>query len=170
MVKSTTITAGTAITKYAILSLVVLLSVMLTYYYIGNGQKTCNSRTTVINAYGPGPGPGPNGGGKLRAKGPLDYYKSSILEVPKEEEKFTMILMTYKRVKTLPALLLHYCETKFLSKIIVIWNDIGSEIPQNILDVNKTCRVRVVFIKETNNSMNNRFKPRKEIETQCKLL
>ena len=97
----------------------------------------------------------------------LAHYKSAIFDRMDETNKFTIVMLTYKRVKTLPSLLLNYCQTKYLSKIIVIWNDVGAKIPQSILQVNDQCAVPVVFIEETKNKLTNRFKPRTEIETDC---
>ena len=97
----------------------------------------------------------------------LSYYKSAIFDRMDEKNSFTIVILTYKRIKTLPPLLLNYCKTKYLSKIVVIWNDVGAEIPQNILQVNNECAVPVAFVRETENKLTNRFKPRKEIETDC---
>ena len=101
----------------------------------------------------------------------LDSYFSKIFHYkPKDDEReeFTIIMMTYKREKVLPDLLLHYCKIKNLHKILVIWNDVGTQIPGNILKVANECQVTLQFIKETENKVTNRFKPRPEIETDCK--
>ena len=101
----------------------------------------------------------------------LDPYFSKIFRYkPKDDkrEKFTIIMMTYKREKVLPDLLLHYCKIKNLHKILVIWNDVGTQIPSNILKVANECQAALQFIKETENKVTNRFKPRPEIETDCK--
>ena len=97
-------------------------------------------------------------------------YMSKIFnqESAHEKEGFTMIMLTYKRVKVLPKLLLHYCKAKSLRKILVIWNDIESQIPQDILALAKQCQVTLKFIQEKENKLTNRFKPRPEIETECK--
>ena len=70
----------------------------------------------------------------------------------------------------LPKLLLHYCRAKSLRKILVIWNDVESQIPQDILNLANKCQVSLEFIREKENRLTNRFKPRPEIETECKLL
>ena len=110
--------------------------------------------------------------GNPQAMGPrLDRYFSKIFRYkPKDDEReeFTIIMMTYKREKVLPDLLLHYCKIKNLHKILVIWNDVGTQIPGNILKVANECQVTLQFIKETENKVTNRFKPRPEIETDCK--
>jgi len=85
----------------------------------------------------------------------------------REDDAFTIIMQTYKRMKTLPNLLLHYCKARYLSKIIVIWNDVGTKIPKSILTTNNQCAVPIVFIEETVNKMTNRYKPRPEIKTDC---
>lgn len=84
-----------------------------------------------------------------------------------EKEGFTMIMLTYKRVKVLSKLLLHYCKARSLRKILVIWNDVGSQIPQEILALVKQCEITLEFIQEKENKLTNRFKPRPEIETEC---
>jgi len=96
-----------------------------------------------------------------------DYYKSAIFDRMDEEDRFTIVMLKYKRIKTLPPLLLNYCKTNYLSKIVVIWNDVDVEISQDILQVNNGCAVPIVFIKETENKLTNRFKPRNEIKTDC---
>ena len=85
-----------------------------------------------------------------------------------ENAKFTMVMLTYRRTKVLPKLLLHYCQVKQLHKILVIWNDVGAQIPQDILALTNKCGVVLQFIKEKENKLTNRFKPRPEIETECK--
>ena len=101
----------------------------------------------------------------------LQNYVSKIFQ-PKfdvDNEEFTMIMLTYKRVKMLSQLITHYCGIKRLHKLLVIWNDVDSAIPQSILDLIQTCRTRLEFVKEKENKLTNRFKPRSEIETECKL-
>jgi len=102
-----------------------------------------------------------------RSRSPVEQYEEDIFHRSDEKNNFTIVIQTYKRVKTLPNLLLHYCKTKNLSKIIVIWNDVGNKIPESILTVNNQCTVPIVFTEETVNKMTNRFKPRPEIETDC---
>lgn len=86
-----------------------------------------------------------------------------------DSEEFTMILLTYKRVKMLSTLIKHYCRTKKLHKILVIWNDVDSTIPQQVLNLTDSCQTRLEFIQEKENKLTNRFKPRPQIETECKL-
>ena len=97
-------------------------------------------------------------------------YTSKVFnqESAYEKEGFTMIMLTYKRVMVLPKLLLHYCKAKSLRKILVIWNDVESQVPQDILDLANKCQVTLEFIQEKENKLTNRFKPRPEIETECK--
>ena len=100
----------------------------------------------------------------------LQKYVQEIFQpkVDIELEGFTMILLTYKRVKMLSRLLLHYCKVKKLKKILVVWNDVDSAIPHHILELNNSCQTRLEFIKEKENKLTNRFKPRPQIETDCK--
>ena len=100
----------------------------------------------------------------------LQRYALEIFQpkVDVDIEEFTMVMLTYKRVKMLSQLIKHYCGTKHLHKILVIWNDVGTAIPQYILDLTNSCQTRLEFIQEKENKLTNRFKPRPEIETECK--
>ena len=100
----------------------------------------------------------------------LQKYVSKIFRPEKHDdsEEFTMIMLTYKRVSMLSRLIKHYCGAKKLHKILVIWNNVDEAIPQHILDLTHTCQTRLEFIQEKENKLTNRFKPRPEIETECK--
>ncbi len=104
----------------------------------------------------------------------VQRYASRIFSNPgilhDESERFTLIMMTYKRVSVLPRVLAHYCQTPRLDKIIVIWNNVEAPVPKDLLGLNLTCVVPLVFIKEKENRLTNRFKPRQEIKTECKYL
>jgi hypothetical protein len=81
----------------------------------------------------------------------------------------TMVMLTYNREKILKFLLNHYCKVRSLHKIIVIWNNVNKSIPDDILGVKeKRCFPDLLFIQEKENKLTNRFKPRPEIETNCK--
>ena len=100
----------------------------------------------------------------------LQKYYSEIFRIgiDLKSEKCTMIMLTYKRIKTLPDVLTHYCKVQFLEKILVIWNDVDTPVPQNLLELSKSCETKLQFIRERENRLSNRFKPRPEIETECK--
>ena len=100
----------------------------------------------------------------------LERYHRNIFSgaVDLEHENFTIVMLTYRRVSILAKLLLHYCPTPRLAKIVVIWNDVEREIPEDILNLTSSCRVPLLFLRETENKITNRFKPRPEIQTDCK--
>lgn len=80
----------------------------------------------------------------------------------------TMVMLTYSREKILKFLLNHYCKVRSLHKIIVIWNNVNKSIPDDILEVKERCgSPDLLFIRENENKLTNRFKPRAEIETNC---
>ena len=81
----------------------------------------------------------------------------------------TMVMLTYNREDLLLSLLNHYCKVKSLHKILVIWNNVNKGIPNNIIEIRETCATALQFIREKENKLTNRFKPRPEIETECKL-
>ena len=81
----------------------------------------------------------------------------------------TLVMLTYNREKILKFLLNHYCKVRSLHKIIVIWNNVNKSIPDDVLEVKeKRCFPDLLFIQEKENKLTNRFKPRPEIETNCK--
>ena len=100
----------------------------------------------------------------------LQKYTSEIFHpgIDLEKEKCTMVMLTYKRINTLPDVLKHQCKVTFLEKILVIWNDVSTPVPKRLLDLSKSCETKLQFIREKENRLNNRFKPRPEIETDCK--
>lgn len=82
-----------------------------------------------------------------------------------ETEQFTILTMTYKRPSLLMMLIPHYCSTgSRLHKIIIIWNDIDTDIPQELRRL--TCDVQLDFIVSKENKLTNRFIPYQEIETE----
>ncbi len=100
----------------------------------------------------------------------LDYYESKLnrRSVSLKDEKCTLVMLTFKRVQTLPRILKHYCRVSILSKIIVIWNDVDEAIPVNITKLSVTCNVQLLFIKASENRLTNRFIPRPELQSDCK--
>ena len=100
----------------------------------------------------------------------LSWYAAKIFSKPEidlENEKFTIVMTTYKRDEILQKVLNHYCTTPQLDKIIVIWNNVGTPVPGFLLNISTSCAVPLEFIGETENKLTRRFKPRPEIETDC---
>ena len=100
----------------------------------------------------------------------FEKYYSGIFHagIDVVNESCTMIMQTYKRILTLPELLTHYCKLTFLEKILILWNDVNTPIPPHLLDLSNLCKTKLQFIREKENHMTNRFKPRPEIGTECK--
>ena len=100
----------------------------------------------------------------------FEKYYSGIFHagIDVVNESCTMIMQTYKRIQTLPELLTHYCKLRFLEKILILWNDVNTPIPPHLLDLSNLCKTKLQFIREKENHMTNRFKPRQEIGTECK--
>ena len=80
-----------------------------------------------------------------------------------ESEKYTLIMQTFHRMKVLPQLLTHYCELERLDKIIVLWNDVTTPIPDRLREIQ--CKAPLVLLKQEENKMTNRFKQATEINT-----
>lgn len=81
-----------------------------------------------------------------------------------DENNFTIVILTYNRVDSLLQSLNHYSHFRNVHRILVIWNDITTDIPQKLRI--GTYRAPVFFVKSKINQLKNRFMPREEIETQ----
>ena len=95
-------------------------------------------------------------------------YNFLNVKIDLNTEQFTIVIMTYKRVSLLRIIIPHYCaitSTK-LHKIVIIWNDIGTDIPNDI--EHQSCSVPLVLIKSKKNKLTNRYIPYSEIETDGK--
>ncbi len=99
-------------------------------------------------------------------KNPLywKYFQKLFSKQPASNEQFTIVMMTYQRPSLLRKLVPHYCRAgKYLSKFILIWNDVGGVIPRDIL--NHECDVPLIIKLPPENKLTNRFFPYDEIET-----
>ena len=79
---------------------------------------------------------------------------------------FTLIIQTYRRTDLLMRLLKHYSTMPRLHKIIVVWNNVGVKPPVEDWEKHAPHPVPVVFLPQDKNTIRNRFKPFKEIETE----
>ncbi len=130
-------------------------------YWRTHGGVTCN--VTVSSA------PSPN---KENISTALERWRKQVFSTDTDlsTENFTIVMLTYRRESILPKILQHYCETPRLAKIVVIWNNIERDIPEAILNLCNLCRIPLEFIRETENKITNRFKPRPQIETECEFI
>uniref|UniRef100_A0A1I8BLN0 Glyco_transf_64 domain-containing protein n=1 Tax=Meloidogyne hapla TaxID=6305 RepID=A0A1I8BLN0_MELHA len=84
----------------------------------------------------------------------------------RRREHFTILITTYNREQILTNTLERLIGLPYLNKVIVIWNDV-KRAPT--LPAWPRLRVPLLFINGTKNSLNNRFIPYKEIETEAVL-
>lgn len=91
-----------------------------------------------------------------------------LREIKKPAEKFSVIIPTFKRMKLLTKVLENYCKLPtHIDTIIVVWNDINTEIPSSLKEF--SCDpIRIVVKKSKVNSLHNRFLPYHEIRTEGK--
>ena len=97
----------------------------------------------------------------------LEYFNEIFRDqaINLETEQFTIVIMTYKRAALLRTLIPHYCGTgKYLDKVLIVWNDVGTEIPRDI--AGHECDVPLKFLISKSNKLTNRFIPYMEIETK----
>ena len=76
-------------------------------------------------------------------------------------EKFTIVVQTYKRTDLLNSVLSHYSSFKKVDKILVVWNNIGSQPPANLMSGALT---RTFLLQKVNN-VRNRLQPFPDIQT-----
>ncbi len=93
------------------------------------------------------------------------YFKKLFTEHSDiNKEQFTIVIMTFKRVTLLRKVIPHYCKTgQYLNKIIIIWNDVGEKVPEDI--TNHECAAQLVIKLPTKNLLTNKFFPYSDIET-----
>ena len=97
----------------------------------------------------------------------LEYFNGIFRDqaINLETEQFTIVIMTYKRAALLRTLIPHYCGTgKYLDKLLIVWNDVGTEIPRDI--AGHECDVPLMFLISKANKLTNRFIAYMEIETK----
>jgi hypothetical protein len=82
------------------------------------------------------------------------------------DDRYTIVLLTYDRLKQLNQSLTLYGKFRSVHKIIVINNNINSSLPDYILKHAEVARVPIIFIQSATNQLTNRFLPRDIIETQ----
>uniref|UniRef100_A0A0K0FHB0 Exostosin-2 (inferred by orthology to a C. elegans protein) n=1 Tax=Strongyloides venezuelensis TaxID=75913 RepID=A0A0K0FHB0_STRVS len=88
---------------------------------------------------------------------------SKALGGNRNREQFTVVILTYNRDQILYSSLERLHQMPYLNKIIVVWNNVNRQ-PQNNWP---HLHVPIVFINVTKNSLNNRFYPFDQIETEA---
>ena len=135
---------------------------------LGGGAQGSVSTTAAKSADSHHETPGPE------SQSRVDYYKSQIIHPVKLDTRCTLLVPTYKRVRMLILIIQNYCAmSDSLEKIVVVWNDIKSEIPSSVLDLREKCGPELKILHMTKNKLSNRFLPgnySKEIVTECKCL
>uniref|UniRef100_A0A0N4ZWP6 Glyco_transf_64 domain-containing protein n=1 Tax=Parastrongyloides trichosuri TaxID=131310 RepID=A0A0N4ZWP6_PARTI len=88
---------------------------------------------------------------------------SKALGGNRNREQFTIVMLTYNRDQILYSALERLHQLPYLNKIIVVWNNILRK-PQNNWP---HLHVPIIFVNATKNSLNNRFFPYDQIETEA---
>lgn len=83
--------------------------------------------------------------------------------------QFTVVMLSHNRTANLFHIFKHYCKMgDIINKFLVIWNNVGVPIPSRLQSMK--CSFPIVFLPQSKNSLNNRFTPYSEIETECESL
>lgn len=89
---------------------------------------------------------------------------------PSLQDSFTLIMQTYNRTDLLLKMLNHYQAMPQLHCVIVVWNNVGQDPPQELWDSLGPHPVPVFFKKQTVNLMRNRLQNFPEIKTEAVLM
>lgn len=81
-------------------------------------------------------------------------------------DSFTLIMQSFNRTDLLLKMLNHYQAMPQLHSIIVVWNNVGQEMPQELWESLGPHPVSVYFKKQSVNLMRNRLQTFPEIQTQ----
>lgn len=88
-----------------------------------------------------------------------------VLHQATQDQKFTIILQTHKHTVILLKLLKHYQAVPHLQQIVIVWNNVGKEMPLKLWNSLGHHPVPVVFKKQSRNLIRNRLQPFSEIDT-----
>ena len=144
-----------------LITLVAMMLVMVSLLYNSGQVVTISSESCGCNTLG-----------TPEYQSRVDYYKSQIIHPVKLNARCTLLVPTYKRVRMLILIIQNYCAmSDSLEKIVVVWNDVESEVPSSVLDLREKCGLELKILHMTKNKLSNRFLPGhylKEIVTECK--
>lgn len=164
--------------KSALLVCALVISIIVNIYYIplSNSyyemlqKEKSEDKRIIDNAIDISPYVSPNVSNSLNKSQDtlsLEYFNEIFRDqaINLETEQFTIVIMTYKRAALLRTLIPHYCGTgKYLDKLLIVWNDVGTDIPRDIAA--HECDVPLVFLISKANKLTNRFIPYMEIKTK----
>lgn len=102
--------------------------------------------------------------GQSSSAASVSSSETSLFKTNYSSDSFTIIVPTYKRNYCVYAGLRHYCQMKHVDMIIVLWNNIGEEIPRYLNKLR--CKPKLKFIKMKENRMTTRYILRPEIKTE----
>ena len=80
------------------------------------------------------------------------------------EDKFTVVMQSYKRDDLLHRLLKHYCKISLIDRIIIVWNNVNVPVPDFLR--NMGCGRERFFLRQSHNTIRNRFQPFPQIRTE----
>lgn len=85
-------------------------------------------------------------------------------------DKFSVMISTYnpERIKHLSLIIRHLLKSNFVHTIFVTWHNPALEVPDSIFELIKPEDYsRVKVLTQTFDSLNNRFNPTKELQTEA---
>lgn len=161
-----------------VLALLMVWSVCTTVWVIFHSVEIgkCKSRidlTSFVSQQQHSPGaPSPHSATRATnsVENRLLYYSSQIFYWSDDSsEKCTLVLLIYGR-KEATLLLKHYCGLTILKQIFLVWNTVGTAVPQvrGFKRWAKKCAAKLTLIQPHTDKLTNRYLVWKRIDTDCK--
>ena len=96
----------------------------------------------------------------------LKQLRQKFLDLPHITNKLTIVTPTFNRTENLFEIFNNYCPLKdIIHKIIVLWNNIGEAVPENVTTSAAKCAIPVIIKIMPKNNLTSRFYEYPEIET-----
>ena len=97
--------------------------------------------------------------GKLHVEEYLQPLRRNLIS-----DKYTVLMPTYRRDDVLEVALRFHCGCRHVHRIVVVWNNVHEDVPRSLRHF--PCTVKIYFIRQRINSLNNRFKAYQYIKTE----
>lgn len=93
------------------------------------------------------------------------FFRRDTIQHNLKEDKYTVIMPTFRRTDILRTVLRHYCDFTEIDKIILVWNNVNDRPPYNIGRELK-CKCDITVLRQEKNLITNRFRPISYVGTE----
>ncbi|XP_014677996.1 PREDICTED: exostosin-like 2 [Priapulus caudatus] len=89
---------------------------------------------------------------------------------PAAVPRFTVVMMTYRRNDLLRMVLTNYSKMAFIYRIILLWHNLGEEVPDFPYDIVKGAGKELIVIRPERNLLSNRMRLSADLMTEAVLI